>query len=270
MPNVSHATFNSWMPSIGRIFHATPKVLTGFLAAFGGALNIRAASADHYGGGLTAQANVPFQESPPREIKACPNRTTVRPLPPLLADVGYMLQTVKNWEEIGGDDMVPALLSGGPDLTLHVPERSLRDIKDIMRRNEKFGRAMNEAEDRFLAQLSNPPDLLFATRAHTSKDLLRLLQESGAVETFKHALSGKSSNGNLSFRLGDMVRIEVGLADRLRPEPKHLQADHDHFNNWLDSHFASQPGDLMNYRQLRSLLSLLAEHLNAKYSIRAN
>ncbi|HEY9133413.1 MAG TPA: hypothetical protein VIM98_16775 [Dyella sp.] len=280
MPNVGGATSHSWAPSIGRILYAMPKALVAGLATFAGASNIRAAPVGKHGGGLTTEANALYAQKWLPQMQACLNEPWVHSFDPEPAIVECALRSVKNWESSSGHPTADVVISRTAFhhkipcadavsslevLTPHTAKEVSITTKAIVNGNEEFTQALDEAELQlfFHSSLESLSDLSSATTPYTARALFELLQEGADVETFKDTLRDSS----LDFRIHEMVKDAGNLVDRLKPELRVTLADRNRFQVWLDTHFTSKPDALMNDIQVHSLLLLLAEHMNTKYSI---
>ena len=128
-----------------------------------------------------------------------------------------------------------------------------------MRRTDAYKHTMDQAEALLWFHSSMPlPGSADPKQPYTVDGLIKSLDDAIGVEGFMEEACP------LSYGLNVLAKREGELTYRLKPELLRFQADRKAFENNVDDNFVG-PSASMDHRQLRTLLLLLARHLNEKY-----
>ena len=277
MPAVG-AIQNSWnIPSIGQILRAVPRAWLGVAAVLGGISNARSAvsaSPGQHGGGLNTEAHALWQSNWLPSMQACLSQSQVHRFEPGRAIVDCVLQGIAHWQQDNDDIYAAEVVTRGvehyhlqsphpvPDAPGSTPgglKKVVREVGASMRRTDAYKRTMDQAETLLWFHSSMPlPDSPDPKQPYTVDGLIRSLDDAIGVQDFMEEACP------LSYGLNVLAKREGELTYRLKPELLRFQADREAFENNVDGNFVG-PSASMDHHQLRTLLSLLARHLNEKY-----
>ena len=276
---VAGATFHSFnMPSIGKILHAVPKALVGFLAAFSGISNARSIVspfAEQHGGGLQTGAHARWQSNWQPQIQICLSEPWVHHFDPDRSIIECTARQIGRWRQESGDPYATEVVSrsvarhqlpssgsvpDAPRSTSGSMKQFVREVSAIMRENDEYERTMEQAEELFWFHSSTSRlDLGDSTQHYTAARLIELLDETLGVESFMEEACP------LSFRLHKMAMNVGKLTDSLKPELIRFPTERTAFQQSVNKNFVA-PDASMDKRQFRTLLSLLAQHINERNS----
>ncbi|WP_250627408.1 hypothetical protein [Pinirhizobacter soli] len=277
MPATGAASPSFNIPSIGQIFHAIPKALVGFLAAFGGVSNACDASArppgQQHGGGLQTEAHARWQNEWSSGMQACLSEPWVPQFGPDRSIVECALRGISRWQQISADTDDAKVVSRSmaryrpspAASTLPEPMRHrIRQItvkaNQIMRTTDAYARTMEQTESLlWFYSSASRQDLADPGQRYTATRLIELLDDALGLESFMEEAC------LLSYRLHGLATSAGEQIYRLQPELMRTQEDRAAFARRVNKDFVAADAS-MNNHQAHTLLRLLATHINEKNS----
>jgi len=277
---VAGATFHSFnMPSIGKILHAVPKALVGFLAAFSGISNARSIVspfAEQHGGGLQTEAHARWQSHWQPQMQACLSEPWTHHFDPDRDIVDCTLRGIARWQKSNEDRHAPEVISrslahyklsaepiasaaSGP--TPDELKRIMVKVEEVMSTNKRYDRTM-ELTKSLLRFFSLSPDLEGLedpNQRYTADRLIEILNNGLGLDPFK------VESAPLSYELNKMARSAANQIYRLNPELIRSPTHRASIGAMLNEHFVARDA-AMGEQQFHNLLSLLAQHMNERNS----